>query len=57
MHIQYVVYDVVYDIVYDVVYDMHAIVNLLSFLQAVGRRGRGRQDIDLHFIEASKVSP
>ena len=62
MHIQYIVYDIVYDVERDV--DMHTILNLLSsrrlkpcFSQAVGRRGRGRQDIDLHLLKPARFRP
>jgi hypothetical protein len=50
------VYDVVYDVVCDVVYDMHFDLNR-AFLQAVGRRGRGRQDIDLHLLKPARFRP
>ena len=60
-----VLYDIAYDIVFDIVHDMFGNDGLCSnwyfhafyFLQAVGRRGRGRQDIDIHLLNPALFHP
>jgi hypothetical protein len=54
-----VVYYVVYDVVYDIVYYAGCVEFEPNFapLQAVGRQGRGRQDIDLHLLKPARFRP
>ena len=57
----YVVYDIEYHIVYDISCSYYLSPNPsthdLLFCQAVGRRGRGRQDIDIHLLKPARFRP
>ncbi len=51
-----VVYDKFYTVVYDILYTVEFESNFAS-LQAVGRRGRGRHDINIHLLKQARFRP